>query len=1364
MKPRFRISAAVSRFALVAALAAGGALGGQARAASFKAPDCYVKKDTWTKSMAASRAKYLEWREQKRKMPEVQLEPWYVTAPLPSKFSDVLFPERDLDRNRRDGQGQRVWRFKKDYADGKINALPGGKNVATYLTRTISASRPVTIPAYLGSDDGLAVWLNGKLLRSKDVARGVAADQDTLALNLAAGENRLLLKVYNRGGAYAFYFDSPADPAALLWQQLEKDFPQQASRLERDGSGRGHLDWFRARKDTVLERALVRKALGTWAGEGFQSRLDALCEKRVKAKDSRWLELYAKALRFEQRLHEFQRVDFEAPRLAIRDLIETYSPKEYPDGETRFARITDLMERRLPAILDGLKQGDERAFQNSLELEGCAREALLANPLLDFDQIMLIERRFGASARKAMNSALGMASLNSHNNTTIAPYGWDNEIRVLSDLRGEAKLRTLYKPERDKIITDVDLHFDGDRLMFSSPGTHDRWQIFEMGVDGDGLRQITPTDLPDIEFFDSCYLPNGKIAVTSTACYQGLPCEGGSKPMAPLYLMDGNGENIRQMTFEQDSDWCPTVLNNGRLMYLRWEYTDTPHYFSRILFHANPDGTEQMEYYGSNSYFPNALFYARPIPEHPTMVVGVVGGHHGISRSGRLLLVDPALGRHESDGMVTEIPRRGEAIEPIIKDKLVAGVWPQFLHPYPLSGKYFLVSAKLSSTSLWGIYLVDVFNNMTLIKEAEGSALLEPLPLRKVTTPPVIPDRVQLNSKEATVFLTDIYRGQGLRDIPRGMVKNLRLFSYHYAHVKTGGHNSVGTETSWDIKRILGTVPVEDDGSALFTIPANLPISLQPLDEEGRALQLMRSWIVGMPGETLSCVGCHEAQNQSAANMATTASRRPPSAIAPWRGSARPFSFKYEVQPVVDKYCLGCHDGSERPDGAAIPNFTGVGPKRVHYRNDEAYLALHPYVRRPGPESDIHVLRPMEYHADTSELIQMLKKGHHNVTLDREAWERLYTWIDLNAPYRGKWAPAQWCELDQDKRRRELAKRYANQDADPEGEYDATAALHAQLAKVAPVMPKPSPQARTAPVRLAGWPFDAEPADTRKSIDLGEGVSMDLTLIPSGAFVMGDAAGAPDEGPPASVTIGEPFWMGACEVTNAQFARFDPAHDSRYIDQQWKDHTTPGYPANLPEQPVIRISWEQAMAFCAWLSGKTGLSVTLPTEAQWEWACRAGKDTPFWYGAEGSDFAPHANLADANIIKFAVIGVNPKPIKNPSRIEAFIPRIDSVDDGHMIGAAVGQYSANPLGLHDMHGNVAEWTRSAYRPYPYAENDGRNAVDGEAQRVVRGGSWRDRPQRATASYRLAYEPYQRVFNVGFRVIVAAGTDAKQTAAR
>jgi formylglycine-generating enzyme required for sulfatase activity len=822
-----------------------------------------------------------------------------------------------------------------------------------------------------------------------------------------------------------------------------------------------------------------------------------------------------------------------------------------------------------------------------------------------------------------------------------------------------------------------------------------------------------------------------------------VPCVGGGNTVANLCIMDADGKNIRQLCFDQDHNWCPTVLNNGRVLYTRWEYSDTPHYFSRLLFHMNPDGSEQMEYYGSNSYWPNSTFYARPVPGHPTKIVAIISGHHGVPRMGEMVVFDPARGRHEAGGAIQRIPGHEQEVPPRIADGLVNGSWPKFLHPYPLSDKYFFVSCQPTNRDNWGLYLVDTFDNMLLIRETPGYALFEPVPFRKTTAPPVIPDKIDTNKDTANVYLADVYTGDGLRDVPRGTVKKLRVFEFHYAYPRMGGHINIGIDGPWDVHRILGTVPVYEDGSALFQVPSNIPVAVQPLDAEGRALQVMRSWYTTMPGENANCIGCHETQNTTPPSRQTVASRKAPVPIAEWYGPARGFSFPRDVQPVLDKFCVGCHDGtkSERPNFADITKgwrgFT------------KSYIALHPYVRRPGPESDYHIQVPLEWHASTSELIQMLRKGHHGVKLDAEAWDRLYTWIDLNVPDHGTWGEHRKIAGNMHQRRLEMRTKYAGRPEDPE-KYPTPPPPRGTFVKPAPV---PAPK----PVKLAakGWPFDADEAKARQAgagapaelkVPIAEGLTLDMMLVPAGQFVMGDLEGCVDEYPQAVVTVDQPFYMGRFEVTNEQYAAFDPTHDSAYISVFNKDHSNRGHAVNRSSQPVVRLSWQEAMAFCAWLSEKTGRTFTLPTEAQWEYACRAGTATALSYGDVGADFARLANLADKQ--------VNGLTIRDSPD---WIPSIPGVSDGSVVTNSVGRYAPNAWGLCDMHGNAAEWTLSTYKAYPY-KADGRDKVSPEGQKVVRGGSYYDRPKRARSAFRLSYPSWQRVHNVSFRVV--CGVDGKK----
>jgi formylglycine-generating enzyme required for sulfatase activity len=179
------------------------------------------------------------------------------------------------------------------------------------------------------------------------------------------------------------------------------------------------------------------------------------------------------------------------------------------------------------------------------------------------------------------------------------------------------------------------------------------------------------------------------------------------------------------------------------------------------------------------------------------------------------------------------------------------------------------------------------------------------------------------------------------------------------------------------------------------------------------------------------------------------------------------------------------------------------------------------------------------------------------------------------------------------------------------------------------------------------------------------------------------------------------------------------------------------------------------MAFCRWLSEKTGRKFSLPSEAQWEYACRAGTATPFYFGGLDGDFSKFANLADTKLSEFAS---NPytvfEPLKNPSQYDDYIPKDTRFNDGGLVSVKVDSFLPNAWGLHDMHGNVCEWTRTTYAPYPYREDDGRNDLSEDRKKVVRGGSWRDLPKRATSAFRLNYRAWQPVYNVGFRVVCDA----------
>jgi len=1026
-------------------------------------------------------------------------------------------------------------------------------------------------------------------------------------------------------------------------------------------------------------------------------------------------------------------IDAESLELAVRHL-DAMHGDNYPNAQKYLDRLAQL---RLDAKT--LETSEAEA-----KLEALKHEALLANPLLDFSQLLVLRRGEGE---------LGLP-LNYTANSMIPKNGYDNQLVVLSDWKTSPKRQTLLEPENGRFVGDIDLHFNADRMIFSMIDDGEHWSVFEMPLDDPtGLRKLPLIPDADVDNYDACYLPDGSIVFCSTATFAGVPCVNGSSPTCNLYRLNTDG-TIRQLTYEQDQDWSPTVLNNGRLLYQRWEYTDIPHAMSRILFHANPDGTNQTAYYGSGSYWPAAMFFAKPIPNDPNKFVAIIGGHHELPRMGDLVLFDPTLGRHENAGAVQRIPGRGRTVEPQLLDLPIGRSWPKFLHPYPLDEHFYIVSAKPSPTQPWGVYLVDTFDNMVLICDEPGYAMLEPIPIRKTPVPPVIPDRIDPSRNDAEVFIANIYEGEGLRGVSPGTVKSLRLFSYQFSYRNMGAEPySVGLDGPWDPRRIIGTVPVHDDGSAYFRVPAYMPISMQPLDAEGKAVQQMRSWVTAMPGEVVSCVGCHESQNTVVPPIESRAAVSMPDEITPWYGPTRGFSFVREVQPVLDKYCVQCHHegNTQHPD---IASFEDTPPRpmldtsnyiNVKSRFSNSYYQLRRFVRAQTKEGAMQVPYPREYHADTSRVVQLLQKGHYDVKLDAEAWDRLIVWIDLNAPFHGNWRDIiadddPGLVRHQFERRHEMRRRYAQTDSllddDPNVDYPSavlSTTIHQPASQHKSNTPNVSFDAAALTV------FDGKRIGETMTVSLGEGVDLELIYIPAGRFVMGQPNSFPDE-QPQLVTIEKPFFMARTEITNEQFSRFAPTHDSGIEFGDFL-HFSPGeqgWSLSHPTQPVVRVSWDRAVEFCDWLSQKTGKKVALPTESQWEYAARAGTNTsdrPFWYGTLDTDFSPYSNLSDISNQQISDFGW----LDRSNTIPAWRPADTRFNDHSRVSAPVGSYAHNPFGLFDMHGNVSEWVADAPA----------NAPD---HRIVKGGSWYDPPHRARTAFKQNYLAEQQVFDVGFRVIM------------
>lgn len=967
----------------------------------------------------------------------------------------------------------------------------------------------------------------------------------------------------------------------------------------------------------------------------------------------------------------------------------------------------------------------EPDFKSSLHFKGAVESGTVSNDL----KILCVKRKWPDwSTRKGKSILYDLGYPSNHESySTLKKNIYENEIGIFHP--GTGKYETLYKPEENYYVGHINLHWNADKFLFTQTDNKN-WKVFEMNIDGSGLRQVSQTP-DDVDCFEACYLPGGKIVFASNAPMQCVPCWHGveTKYVANLYSMNADGSGMRRLCFDQDHDIHPSVRNNGQVVYSRWDYTGINRLFLRPLMAMNPDGTRQKSIYGSNMWFPSGFYYPKELPGRNGIFLGIVAGYHGSWRSGKLAVLDI----HNSDDPnagTKQIHGKWAPLKPEIKDGWTQNSWPEFMTPSFITDKYYLTSAwENPKNRKIGIYLADAENNINLLHEEEGFAFLEPIPLIQQKIPPVLPERINVAEREAKVYIQDIYEGPGLKDVPRGVVKYLRVIAYDFGYVGMAGVDKVGLSGPWEAMLILGTTPVEKDGSAMFKVPANTPIAFQPLDENGNAVQLMRSWVTAMPGETISCVGCHESSETVPIPKRSLASTKAPRNLDEWYGPAWGFDFEREVQPVLNRYCVSCHNNGHNLDLRAekyFLNYKGRYPGRWDYQRlhpdliqkfdnkvlyTPAYEALLPYIRRVNAGDDVSILEPGEYHVNTSELVQTLKEGHMGIKMDKESWSRLTTWIDMNGPCHGTWndvynEPIPGKDND---RRWELAKMYGGPFVNPDiihetNKYDETPVRFE-------VRDKKSTERKKS---------KAIPELKYKTLYLGNDEKIEL------------------------VNFGEEYWMGTCEISNAEFKIFDVKHNSRYFGKRHSEDSKgdgKGMSLDEDDQPVLRVSWNRAMEYCNWLSEKTGMKVSLPTLEQWEYGCLAGSSGNFHY--QGSDFSEFENMADST---FATYGYKGKSVHGHFEVALDVDLViaEGVDlanrefnDGECVSAPIGSYKPNKFGLYDMHGNVAEWTMSD---------------SGNGEKTVKGGSFLDRPERCSVTVSHSYPAWQNAYNVGFRIVV------------
>ncbi|HUS90243.1 MAG TPA: hypothetical protein VM695_00290 [Phycisphaerae bacterium] len=606
-------------------------------------------------------------------------------------------------------------------------------------------------------------------------------------------------------------------------------------------------------------------------------------------------------------------------------------------------------------------------------------------------------------------------------------------------------------------LRNPDVSYDGRCVLFAwkKSDRGDDYHLYEMLLASGDVRQLTSgKELAD---YEGVYLPDGNILFTSTRCIQSVDCNW--VEVSNLFLMARDGRSIRRVGFDQVHTIFPTVTDDGRVLYTRWEYNDRGQIYPQPLFQMNPDGTNQSELYGGSSWFPTNIVHGRQIPG-THKVLAIVTGHH-MPAHGKLAIIDPGVGRQEGVGVQLVAPVR--PTEPIRVDRYALG-GNQFQYPWPVSETEFLVALALPTPDgklgRFDIYFMDTDGRRELLVEGdepgEGVGCKQIAPLAARPVPHVRPSGVDYRKRTGTFYVQDVYEGLGLRGVRRGTIKRLRVVALEYRCAPigsaqqsgAGGSSSVTTPIavangSWDVKVVLGSATVHEDGSACFQAPARTPVYFQALDANGLAVQTMRSWATLMPGEGLSCVGCHEDKNTTplARRGPTAAMRAGPQALEPFYGPPRGFSFPKEVQPILDRHCIRCHN-SARPgvgaSGKPAPfSLTGeaVLMPKMKRRFSTSYLALthakgprgewdHPVVNWIDCMSGPAMLPPYHRGAATSRLTAMLAAGHNGVRLTREEKEKVACWIDLLVPYCGDyreanvWTPADHRKYDHYEQRR----------------------------------------------------------------------------------------------------------------------------------------------------------------------------------------------------------------------------------------------------------------------------------------------------------------------------------------------------------
>jgi len=682
---------------------------------------------------------------------------------------------------------------------------------------------------------------------------------------------------------------------------------------------------------------------------------------------------------------------------AIHDLIATEGDR-YPCGQAFLDTIERLEPPRRSPMADGTNPPLSQSRQDQLESQ--QRAALLANPLVSRQPILFVVRNQYRPDHH--NTATFFpAAQHEYNDGAFSPGGALKAI----DFAAGGTVRTLLEIPQG-VIRDPDVHFSGGKILFSMrTSSADSYHLYEVNADGSGLRQLTFAK--DVDDLDPLYLPDDRIAFSSTR--EPKYCACNRHIMANLYVMDADGANIHQIGKSTLFEGHGSLMPDGRILYDRWEYVDRNFGDAQALWTCNPDGTSHAVYWGNNKAAPGAVLEARIIPG-TEQAICVFGSCHD-RPWGALAILDR---QRSLDGPTAVLRTWPAEATNLVKQAgwqlfdAFTAIRFKYEDPFPLSDKYFLASRMTGQGEQMGLYLLDVFGNEIQL-HAEAPGCFNPMPLGPRRRPAVIPLRRDFEGHPGTFYVQDVYQGTHMAGVKRGDVKSLRVVESPEKRFWTatvwGGQGIEGPAMNWNDfgnKRILGTVPVEADGSAYFEVPSETFVYFQLLDENGMMIQSMRSGTMVQSGEHSSCIGCHDERRAAPPSLGAKvlALQRPSSQLTGWHGPPHEFSFLGDVQPVFDRHCVSCHDYGKEP--GKFMNLASDRDLVFNTAYNELWRRKFLSVVGAGPP-EIQPARSWGSHA--SKLGQVLLKNYRN-KLTPEEFDRIVTWIDLNAPYYPTFASA----------------------------------------------------------------------------------------------------------------------------------------------------------------------------------------------------------------------------------------------------------------------------------------------------------------------------------------------------------------------